>query len=88
MSGLFDKWEKNLVTVWLEAAGCFLGQQYRCSNPALSFLIFFAVTKQRDPETGQQSLLFQVRARLQLLVSGLSESKVPLHEQRSAGLVK
>lgn len=28
----------------------------------LSLLIFFTVTKQRDPETGQQSLLFQVRS--------------------------
>lgn len=67
--------EKSCSTLWLEMVVCFLGQKYRCSNSALRFLTFFPVTKQRDPETGQQSLLFQVRARLKFSVCGLSEEK-------------
>uniref|UniRef100_A0A8V1AAU7 Splicing factor 3a subunit 2 n=13 Tax=Aves TaxID=8782 RepID=A0A8V1AAU7_CHICK len=44
----------------------------------LSLLIFFTVTKQRDPETGQQSLLFQID------YPEIAESIMPRHRFMSA----
>lgn len=42
------------------------------------FLLFFRVTKQRDPESGQQSLLFQVD------YPEISDGVVPRHRFMSA----
>uniref|UniRef100_A0A8C5X5H0 Splicing factor 3a subunit 2 n=1 Tax=Malurus cyaneus samueli TaxID=2593467 RepID=A0A8C5X5H0_9PASS len=49
-----------------------------CWRMFSSFLFFFAVTKQRDPETGQQSLLFQID------YPEIAESIMPRHRFMSA----